>query len=127
LVCLEWVHSTMLLAWPPWLVMTKFKPLYLKVVGGLMVLERDPDSEVGTMARQVMDTIYNKMVLAEREIKGNGVFRSLSQADLHSVSALGCPAKPSFLLGESPPGHNTTLPPSLSKSVTGGQHTGPAQ
>jgi hypothetical protein len=95
----------------------------LKVVGGLMVLERDPDSEVGTMARQVLDTIYNKMVLAERDIKGSGVFRSLSQADLHSVSALGCPAKPSFLLGESPPGHNTTLPPSLSKSVTGGQHS----
>ena len=83
----------MLLAWPPWLVMTKFKPLHLKVVGGLMVLERDPDSELGTMARQVMDTIYNKMVLAEREIKGSGVFRPLSQAELHSVSAPGSQAK----------------------------------
>ena len=51
------------------------------------------------------------------------MFRPLSQAELHSVSAPGSPAKPSFLLGESPPGHNTTLPASLSKSVTGGQHS----
>ena len=76
---------------------------------------RDSDSAVGTMARQVLDTIYNKMVLAEREIKGSGVFRSLSQAELHSVSAPGSPAKPSFLLGESPPGHNTTLPARFSE------------
>ena len=32
-------------------VTTKFKPFYVKVVGRLKVLERDPDSEVGTMAR----------------------------------------------------------------------------
>ena len=60
-----------------------------------MVLERDPDSEVGTMARQVLDTIYNKMVVAERDRKGSGVFRSLSQAKLHSASAPGSPAKSS--------------------------------
>ena len=104
-------------------VTAKFKPFYLKVVGGLMVLERDSDTEVGAMARQVLDSIYNKMVLAERDRKGSGVFRSLSQAELHSVSAPGSPAKPSFLLGESPPGHNTTLPASLSKSVAAGQHS----
>ena len=39
-----------------------------------MVLERDSDSKVGTMARQVLDTIYNKMVVAERVRKGGGVF-----------------------------------------------------
>ena len=51
------------------------------------------------------------------------MFRSLSQAELHSVSPPDSPDKPSFLLGESPPGHNTTLPASLSKAVTGGQHS----
>ena len=108
-------------------VTSKFKPFYLKVVGGLMVLERDPDKEVGTMARQVLDTIYNKMVAAERDRKGSGVFRSLSQAELHSVSAPGSPAKASFMLGESPPGHNTTLPASfrqgMAASVSSGQHS----
>ena len=43
------------------------------------------------------------------------VFRSLSQAELHSVSAPDSPDKPSFLLGESPPGHNTTLPARFSE------------
>eukprot|EP00092_Neocalanus_flemingeri_P035149 GFUD01038251.1.p1 GENE.GFUD01038251.1~~GFUD01038251.1.p1 ORF type:complete len:1354 (-),score=488.66 GFUD01038251.1:404-4465(-) len=107
-------------------VTAKFKPFYLKVVGGLMVLERDPDKEVGTMARQVLDTIYNKMVAAERERKGSGVFRSLSQAELHSVSAPGSPAKASFMLGDSPPGHNTTLPASFRQGLAGsvgGQHS----
>ena len=41
-------------------VTSKFKPFYLRVVGGLMVLERDPDSEVGTTARQVFNTIFTK-------------------------------------------------------------------
>ena len=77
------------------------------------------------MARQVLD-IYNKMVVAERDRKGSGVFRSLSQTELHCVSAPGSPDKPSFLLGESPPGHNTTLPARFSKSVNGGQHADPA-
>ena len=45
---------------------------------GLMVLERDPDSEVGTMARQVLNAICNKMVVAERNRKGSSMFRSLS-------------------------------------------------
>ena len=74
-------------------VTSKFKPFYLRVVGGLMVLERDSDSEVGTMARQVLDTIYNKMVLVQRDRKGSEVFRSLSQAEGKSVSAPGSPAK----------------------------------
>jgi len=67
-----------------------------------MVLERDPYSEVCTMAKQVLDTIYNKMVLVQRDRKGSEVFRSLSQAEGKSVSAPGSPAKPSFLLGEPP-------------------------
>jgi len=86
----------------------------------LMVLERDPDSEVGSMARQVLDTIYNKMVAAERDRRGSRVYRSLSQAELHSVSAPGSPAKASFMLGDSPPCHNTTLPASFK---TSGHHS----
>merc|ERR1719186_1131310 len=70
------------------------------------------------MARQVLDTIYNKMVAAERDRKGSGVFRSLSQAELHSVSAPGSPAKASFMLGESPPGANTSLPVSGHQSLS---------
>jgi regulator-associated protein of mTOR len=90
---------------------TKFKPFYLKVVGGLMVLERDSDKKVGEMAKQVLDSIYRKMVMADRERKGSGVFRSLSQELHSSLSAPGSPAKPSFHLGESPPaGLNTSLP-----------------
>ena len=87
------------------------------------MLERDPYSEVCTMAKQVLDTIYNKIVLVQRDRKGSEVFRSLSQAEGKSVSAPGSPAKPSFLLGEPPRSHNTTLPASLSKSVTGCQHS----
>jgi hypothetical protein len=30
-------------------------------VGGLMVMERDPGSEVTSMAREVLNTIYNKI------------------------------------------------------------------
>ena len=53
------------------------------------------------------------------------MFRSLSQTEVksQSVSATGSPAQPSLLLEESPRGHNTSLPASLSKSVTGGQHS----
>jgi len=98
----------------------KFKPFYLRVVGGLMVLERDSDTIVGSMARQVLDNIHNKMLVAERERKGSGVFRSLSQAELHSLSAPGSPAKPSFLLGESPPSLNTTLPASFNRTSSVG-------
>ena len=66
-----------------------------------MVLERDSE------------TIYIKMVVVQRDRKGSGVFRSLGQAEVNSVSAPGSPAMPSFMLGESPRGHNTTLPASL--------------
>jgi len=96
---------------------TKFKPFYLKVVGGLMVLERDSDNEVASMARQVLDNIYNKMLMAERDRKGSGVFRSLSQ-EMQSMSAPGSPAKASFMLGESPPGANTSLPVSGHQSLS---------
>jgi hypothetical protein len=42
---------------------------------------------------QVFDTIYNKMVVTERDRKGSEVFRFLTQAELHS--AQGSLAKPS--------------------------------
>ena len=44
-----------------------------------MVLERDPDSEVGTTARQVLDTIFTKMVVAEWDRKGSRVFTTKPQ------------------------------------------------
>ena len=68
---------------------------------------------MGTIARQVLDTYYRKIVVAERDRKGSSV--QVSKAELHSVSAPDSPDKPSFLLGESPPGHNTTLPARFSE------------
>jgi len=47
-------------------VTSKFKPFYLRVVGGLNVVVKDTqvsDSDARTPARQVLDTVYNKMVV----------------------------------------------------------------
>ena len=48
------------------------------MVSGVMVLERDQDSEVGTMVRHVSMTRW----WWQREIEYK-VFRSLAQAELH--------------------------------------------
>ena len=86
---------------------TKFKPFYLRVVGGLQVLERDPCSEVCGPAKQVVDSLQARLV-------AGGLERCVSQQQLShhgSISAPGSPARPSFLVGSSPPcSHNTTLP-----------------
>ena len=71
-------------------VTTKLKPFYLRVVGEPMVLERDPDSGVGIMVRQVLDTLLLQdgggRRRTEREVEGS-LLRSLSQAEIHSLSA----------------------------------------
>ena len=71
------------------------------------------------MVEKIFYTMYNKMMVSERDRKRSGVFRSINKAELHSVLAPGSQALPSLLLGEpeSPQGHNTTLPARLSKSA----------
>jgi hypothetical protein len=56
------------------------------------------------MVEKIFYTMYNKMMVSERDRKRSVVFRSINKAELHSVS-------------ESPQGHNTTLPARLSKSA----------
>merc|ERR1719192_1807667 len=98
----------------------KFKPFYTRVIGGLMVLEKDPDPHTADMAKSVLDTVWARMTIQDRE-RQSSVFRSFSQADVHSsISAPSSPqARASFLLGgESPPSsHNTTLPAVLHSST----------
>merc|ERR1719447_1444484 len=98
----------------------KFKPFYTRVIGGLMVLEKDTDPNTADMAKSVLDTVWSRMASQDRE-RQNSVFRSFSQADVHSsVSAPSSPqARASFLLGgKSPPSsHNTTLPAVLHSST----------
>ena len=52
------------------------------------------------MVEKVLYTLYNKMIVSERDRIGSGVFRSINKAELHSVivSAPGSQAIPSFLL-----------------------------
>jgi len=91
-------------------VTSKFKPFYLKVLGGLMVLERDPDSNVSKLAKTVLDNLYKKLSNSDRK---NSYRYRASHTDVHSTSLPGSPSRPSFTLGSSPPvacGHNTTLP-----------------
>jgi len=89
-------------------VVSKFKPFYVKVWGGLLSLEKDPDPMVAAMSRSVLDSVWRKMLEKERAVE---MFRTPSNADVHSVSAPSSPARPSFILGESPPtGHNISLP-----------------
>ena len=58
------------------------------VLGCVMVLERDPDSEVATLARNILDTLHSKMMM-NNERKNSSVFRTSSQAELHSTSLPG--------------------------------------
>ena len=69
----------------------KFKPFYTRVIGGLMVLEKDTDPNTADMAKSVLDTVWSRMASQDRE-RQNSVFRSFSQADVHSsVSAPSSP------------------------------------
>jgi len=92
-------------------IVSKFKPFYVKVWGGLLSLEKDPDTMVASMSRTVLDGVWKKMVEKERSAE---LFKTSSNLDLHSVSAPSSPARPSFMLGESPPSslsqHNMSLP-----------------
>ena len=99
----------------------KFKPFLLKVWGGLLLLEKDPDPTVSLLARNLLDTVWKRMCDKERSITvvgGVDMYRSRSSsaADIHSQSAPNSPMRPSFILGESPPvmsSLNATLPPGL--------------
>jgi hypothetical protein len=97
----------------------KFKPFLLKVWGGLLLLEKDPDPTVSLLARSLLDTVWKKMCEKERNHVGIDVMYrgSSAAADIHSQSAPNSPMRPSFILGESPPVMsmlNNTLPPELS-------------
>ena len=97
---------------------TSFKPFYPRVLGAVMLLEKDPDPQVSAMARRVVESLQARLLTVERERKSSAVYRTESQVELVSVSAPGSPARPSFTLGCSPPpaSLNTTLP-SLSVSL----------
>ena len=98
----------------------KFKPFYPRVMGGLMVLERDPDPQTADMAKSVLDGVWSRVAHMEQDrMNTSAAFRSFSRTDAHSVSAPSSPqARASFLLGGSspPPAHNTTLPAAMSSS-----------
>ena len=92
---------------------SSFKPFYPRVLGAIMFLERDPDPQVSSMARTVVENLQSRVGSGEKERKGSSVVRSESQAELVSLSAPGSPARASFTLGCSPPppaSLNTTLP-----------------
>jgi hypothetical protein len=99
----------------------KFKPFLLKVWGGLLLLEKDPDPTVSLLARSLLDMVWKRMCDKERSSGMDMLYRSSSSAaDIHSQSAPSSPMRPSFILGESPPvmsSLNNTLPPGL-----GGYH-----
>jgi hypothetical protein len=96
----------------------KFKPFLLKVWGGLLLLEKDPDPTVSLLARSLLDTVWKRMCEKERSGAGIDMYRRNSSAvDVHSQSAPNSPMRPSFILGESPPvmsSLNATLPAGLS-------------
>ena len=88
----------------------KFKPFYTRVIGGLMVLEKDTDPNTADMAKSVLDTVWSRMASQDRE-RQNSVFRSFSQADVHSsVSAPSSPQVCSFHPSVSSHSHPTTRP-----------------
>jgi regulator-associated protein of mTOR len=86
---------------------SKFKPFFLRVWGGLLLLEKDPDPSVALLARALLDVVWRKMVEKDRatDIHGNG-----SHADQRSMSAPSSPIRPTFLIGSPPTNMNTTLP-----------------
>ena len=93
---------------------SKFKPFFLKVWGGLLLLEKDPDPSVALLARALLDVVWRKMVEKDRAAD---IHRTGSHADLRSRSAPNSPVRPTFLIGESPPTNmNTTLPVHLEAS-----------
>lgn len=96
-------------------VTSKFKPFFLKLWGGLLLLEKDPDPLVSSLSRNLLDIVWKKMNQKERSAD---MFRSQgSHLDIHSRSAPSSPGRPTFLLGESPPTSlNTTLPNLLQTS-----------
>ena len=99
----------------------KFKPFLVKVWGGLLLLEKDPDPTVSLLARNLLDIVWKRMCEKERSA-GVDMFRGHSAADVHSSqSAPSSPMRPCFILGESPPvssALNLTLPAGLG----GGHH-----
>ena len=74
----------------------KFKPFYTRVIGGLMVLEKDPDPNTADMAKSVLDTVWARMTSQDRE-RQSSVFRSFSQADVHS--SVSAPSSPQVRFG----------------------------
>jgi len=102
---------------------SKFKPFFLKVWGGLLLLEKDPDPSVALLARALLDLVWRKMVEKDRatDIQLVG-----SHIDLRSQSAPNSPVRPTFMIGESPPSNmNTTLPANLEPVATeNGRNTG---
>ena len=92
----------------------KFKPFFLKVWGGLLFLEKDPDPAAALLARSLLDVVWRKMVQKDRSAD---IHRSHTNLDSHSRSAPNSPIRPTFLLGESPPASlNITLPTHLEGS-----------
>ena len=92
----------------------KFKPFFLKVWGGLLLLEKDPDPTAALLARSLLDVVWRKMVQKDRSAD---IHRSHTNPDSHSRSAPNSPIRPTFLLGESPPASlNITLPTHLEGS-----------
>ena len=92
----------------------KYKPFFLKVWGGLLQLEKDPDPATAQLARSLLDLVWRKMCQKDRSAD---IYRSHGQLDIHSRSAPNSPVRPTFLLGESPPvSLNTTLPTHLDAS-----------
>lgn len=89
----------------------KFKPFFLKVWGGLLLLEKDPDPMVVLLARSLLDIVWRKMNQKDKSVD---MYRSHGHLEIHSRSAPNSPVRPTFLIGESPPSKlNTTLPSHL--------------
>ena len=97
----------------------KFKPFFLKVWGGLLLLEKDPDPSVASLARSLLDIIWRKMSQKDRSV--DMLYRSHNHLEIHSRSAPNSPVRPTFLIGESPPSKlNTTLPSQLDANSASG-------
>ena len=83
----------------------------MKVWGGLLLLEKDPDPSVALLARALLEIVWRKMMEKER---ATDIQRTGSGVDIRSRSAPNSPVRPTFLIGESPPTNmNTTLPANL--------------
>lgn len=99
-----------------------FKPFFLKVWGGLLLLEKDADPSVKELAGTLLNTVWGKMM--EKD-KATDIHRRGSHGDIRSLSAPNSPIRPTFLIGgESPTSNmNATLPCNLNSSE-GSRHQG---